>query len=769
MLDSLINGIDIEQEIRNALYEIHVNGPSDPIIFEKLAYIKRFHSELFKHYENRILSAMGLFYKTGEPQSILEEVYQIFSRTIVDETGQVFTPAQASAYKEIRENRYFSFSAPTSSGKSYLFRELILKTQGDIVIVVPSRALISEYYYEVLQLVDSTTLVLQYIDNINTANISRRVYIVTPERAAELFKYEKEFNLELILLDEAQIAEEPVRGMTFDAFVRRSDRAFPYAKKIFAHPFVDNPEAQLEKHGFKNKSSSRCFNLNAVGKIFLSTQDGAFEYFSPNVECKHVPLKIDIAHDILRKGGTLLVYMSKSKIYDGGYLVDFSKYIDLCEKITAPKAVALIEELRTFIGASRGASDKHSTLIDLLEKGIVIHHGSMPLRARLLVEEFVKQRYARMCFATSTLNQGINMPFDVVWIDNFNRMDVLTLKNLIGRSGRTTPSGYFDYGFTVIKRENVATFKTRFNQAINLRPTSSLDNELSDVHEDYKDLVEAVRSDSYNTELHLTNSQVERIEKADVDTDIQYILDNLLVEDKPITGKAYYALSEASRKKIKECIKTIYVQHLRRKTLSKAEASVLSAAIPIMLWHVQGKSFSEIVSLRHAFLSEKDIRREIISALKAGKISASEAKQKIRDLPIRYSPIPAPLPNSDLKSAPLFPQGMSADEIDYDIIVYDTYDYLDKVISLSLVDPLCASLEMYFIKHKDYRAEALKNYIRFGTNENLEMWLLRYGFGYEEILWIKEHVETIDSTKILFKKTVSDLSEAQLTVISRYL
>jgi hypothetical protein len=51
--------------------------------------------------------------------------------------------------------------------------------------------------------------------------------------------------------------------------------------------------------------------------------------------------------------------------------LDFSKYIDLCAKVADVKAKELIEELRSFIGAVRGESDKHSILIDLLDQGIV--------------------------------------------------------------------------------------------------------------------------------------------------------------------------------------------------------------------------------------------------------------------------------------------------------------------------------------------------------------------------------------------------------------
>ena len=770
MIEKIINGINIDEEIKNALYEIHTQGPSSTLIFEKLAYIKNFHNEILSKYENKIVTAMGLFYKADKPKSMFEVVYEIFSDSIKEETGKSFTPTQASVYKEIRDNRFFSFSAPTSTGKSYLFRELIQETKGDIVIVVPSRALISEYYYEILHLVDKKTLILQFIENVNTENINRRVYIVTPERGSELFKYKEEFNIELILLDEAQISEEELRGMTFDAFVRRSDRVFPKAKKIFAHPFIDNPQAQLEKHGFKFNSASKNYNLHTVGKIFISKSNSSFSYFSPNVDCKHVPLNHDVVHDILSSNGTLLVYISKNKIYNGNFLLEFSKYIELCPTIKDKKAKKQIETLRNFIGASKEGLEKHSILVDLMDKGIVIHHGSMPLKARLIVEDFVKHGFARICFATSTLNQGINMPFDVVWVDNFNRMDAMTLKNLIGRSGRTTSKkSYLDYGYTIINKQNVSTFSRRFKQTINISNVSSLDAEISNVHEDLRDIIEAIKGDSYDPELHLTDSQVARIDSADIDLDVKYILDNLLIDDKPLTGKAYYDLKDSKRKKIKKSFKKIYVQHLRRQELNKAEAAVLSTAIPILLWHVQGKAFSEIVSLRHAFLSEKDKRRKIAAKFKKKYISADDAKRQISEIPIRYTPVPSSLPNSALRAAPLFDRGTSVNKIDYDIIVYDTYDYLDKVISLSLINPLCAALELFFIKTKDKRSISLKNYIRFGTNDDVEIWLLRYGFGFDEIEWIKEHVQDIGKPKIIFKESIYQLTEERLALIARYL
>ena len=80
----------------------------------------------------------------------------------------------------------------------------------------------------------------------------------------------------------------------------------------------------------------------------------------------------------------------------------------------------LIEKLRIYIGANQlGKGDYASSLIEYLKKGIVVHHGSLPLEGRKIIEEFTRKGHCRLCFATSTLDQGINMPFDLVWIERF--------------------------------------------------------------------------------------------------------------------------------------------------------------------------------------------------------------------------------------------------------------------------------------------------------------------------------------------------------------
>ncbi len=775
MLKRIMDNENVEQELVSIINRVHQDGPTLASDFEKLAFFKKFQPDILINYEKKLLSSMGLFYKLQEPTSLLEEVYSIYEDTIFESTGKRFTPVQAHAYLNILEKKYFSFSAPTSAGKSHLFRELIQNVDFDIVIVVPSRALITEYINTVHSLLsdDTSVLILPFIDNINISKIKRRIFIITPERGVELFKRINEFNIKLFLLDEAQISEENVRGMKFDSFVRRVDKLVPEAKKVFAHPFVNNPDAQLKKHNFTEKSSSYQYKQHSVGKVFLSVDNNEFQYFSPyqQVSKRYVnSLNNDVVKEVLKQKGTLLVYISKSKIYDGTYLTDFSKYIEICNKLTNVNALKLIEKLRTFIGASKSGLEKHSLLIDMMERGVVIHHGSMPLNVRLIIEEFVKAKYARICFATATLIQGINMPFDIVWIDNFHNLKTLNLKNLIGRAGRNTAeNNHFEFGYTIVKKRNVITFCSRINDEILLNETSLIDKDFSETPEDMKDIVEAVQNDTYNDDLHLTDTQVERLKQSNINTDVKYILENILINNQPINGSDYYKLDNKIRNSMKNKFKKIYIKHLRKHSLTQAEAAVLSASIPIMLWHIQGKSFSEMVSLRYAFLTEKDKRNKILSKLKRGEISAKEADTQIDEIKVRYTPIPSSLPNSSLTAHPLFPRNTTIKNFDYDTLVYDTYDYLDKVISLSLVDPLCGAFELYYHETKDERALIMKNYLRYGTNDNLEIWLLRYGFGFEDIEWLVEHIDSVDENEITFKATVKALSPDMFEVISRYI
>ena len=775
----LFNQIIDRGLIGEILFDFHKYGPIDNSHLESLSYLKKYSPENFKLYESKLMFLMGLFYKTNEPNTFLEAIYNAYAQAILEETGHQFTPVQADAYNSIKKYTNFSFSAPTSAGKSFLFQELIKETKGDIIIVLPSRALLSEYLIKVKKLVSAETLVLQFIEIVNTKKTKNRIYIITPERGEEIFTNIEKLNLQLILLDEAQISEEGIRGMKFDSLVRRIDKKLNNIKKVFTHPFVLNPEAQFQKHNITTNIDSETYKQKTVGKIYLEHFKGTFKYFSPfKDEINGKLFEGNIVKDIILNNGTALIYISKSKIYEGSFLEEFSEYIELCPEITAIDSLHYINKLEEFFG-TKDDRDKISILIFLMKRGIVIHHGSIPLKARLIIEEFVNGHHAKICFSTSTLIQGINMPFDIVWINNFSFIGnedqkTLNLKNLIGRAGRTTlVNDFFDYGYVIIERKNIKTFTERLNKESSLSITSNLDIQTDPNNEDFIDIVDAIKNDTFNTELHLTESQIQRINNSNIDDDIKYILTTFLNQElEPLTVKEYYHLKDAERKKIKKSFENIYKVHLRRQELTNGEKSVLSTSIPILLWLIQGKSFAEIISLRHAFLSEKDYRRKLRRQLVRKEITIKEFRSQIEEKKIRYSCIANALPDISFKrGASLFPRSTSIKDIDFDKIIYDTYDYIDKVLSLSIKDPVSSAFILYYQKTNDIKAQILSNYIKYGTNDETEIWLIKYGFSFDEIEDLIIHIDKVDETEIAFKDSINEFikNPDNFKLIERYL
>lgn len=82
-------------------------------------------------------------------------------------------------------------------------------------------------------------------------------------------------------------------------------------------------------------------------------------------------------------------------------------------------------------------------LSELIKKGVIYHNGIVPENVRLYLENLIKsdkENNIRYVFATSTLLEGVNMPFDSMFILDISKgkqnMKYQDLKNLIGRVNR---------------------------------------------------------------------------------------------------------------------------------------------------------------------------------------------------------------------------------------------------------------------------------------------------------------------------------------------
>jgi ATP-dependent RNA helicase DOB1 len=764
LIKNIQNNVDIDKIFAFVLNRLYRNGPVSVTDMEILTYLSLYRPEEFQIHKNSILNYMAIFYKETERNTLKEVVFGQYKRYIFDTYQKSYTPIQADIVKGINSNKCFSFSAPTSTGKSHVFMNLIQDCKNDIVVIVPSRALINEYYLRLSSVIlNKEVNILTFIDKINTNFATKNIFIVTPERCRELFRQKELFNIDLFLFDEAQLSnEDSKRGLYFDSIVRRCYKAFPESKFVFAHPFVKNPESQIEKNHFNLKTSySIQYTQKNVGQMFLC-KDKNWNFYHFGIDTAVMGATKQIANfdpisETINKGGSVLFYVSKAKIYNGGILNDFSRYIDLCPEIKGGEIDYYIEQLSQYTGGEISPNRSHySLLLALLKRGIVIHHGSLPLQTRIIIEQFTKEGLCRICFATSTLEQGINMPFDVVFLDRMEKSKPLSVKNLIGRAGRSSIDPIFDYGYVIVNSPSrMGDFRSIMLQDEILDSVSSLEK-LDKHDEDFNEFKEAILNETYSDEYNLSEKDLEKLTSVNIDKIINEILESLFY------GNNLISLSEINEDNSFKLIlynrfEALYSIYLGR-DLERGESNVLNTAIKIILWKIHEKTFKNICWYRYAYAS-KSHEREM------SRKKGTNTDEIMAAFFTEYSDIP----NKKHPVYSLFPIGTKAKEVSYDLIMYDTYDYIDKLIGFKLSDIYYAALFKFYRKTGDERANKLAKYIKYGTDNDRHIWMLRYGLSFEDIEVLDEHIEKISSDQIVFKSSIINVSEIQKQSIRRFI
>lgn len=745
------------RDLSNILERLHIDGPVSSSILEDVSLYKEFHADAFSQVEERIISAMGLFYKVKAPDNIYSFIMATVGDYHVKEYGKALTPVQANVRKALDDKQYISISAPTSAGKSYSVRDFIAKQKGDAVVVVPSRALIAEYISSIRQsfIGAKDVMISSFVDDVFKNRNLRHIFVLTPERARELFVKNNKLNISVFFFDEAQMSEEKGRGIIFDVLIRRVNKKFPSAKIIFAHPFVDNPEAQLKKHNMdETRSYSRSYTHGTVGKIVVYQHANKKDfYFSPYVENGH-----HLKNCLEFEGGfknfafngkhSILIFVSKASIYNGKFLESFQEYIDSFSIINDPAALEIIKAVEHALGADQ--SEHRSRLVFLLRKGVVIHHGSVPLEVRFLMEDFIRLRFARICFATNTLAQGVNMPFDIVWLHSMKVMGdeaadkSLSFKNLTGRAGRLSPDKKFDYGY--VFTANPILYTKRVNDTYFLNENSIIDQDHDEASDDVKELITSIKEDTFDDENNMPKSRVERLSQENVLVACKRVLD-LIYSESTVRASVEGDGKRSAREIINASLKTIFEEAINRQ-LYYGEEAVFNTAITIFLWATSGRTFREIAGIRHSYISRRDDAHR-------GEAEFSQPAES--------------LPNSLLQHRYSLFAGMAASEVSYDAIVFDTYDYMDKVVSFSLSDAFMAAFKVYGSVSFDSRSEKMIELLRFGTNNINHILLMRYGFPPETVTEIIPYIQFVTESEIVFLSEISSAPQYIRDMVEWYL
>lgn len=374
----------------------------------------------------------------------------------IKSTDEVFTNAQFDIYKSIINNKHFSFSGPTSLGKSFLIKNTaidLIEAVNNIVFILPTKALLEEYLIDFRLMFNE-----RGIDYVNVSKSvsnfrfdSKNILIFTQERYNS-FLFDNAFSdvvIDVLFIDEAhKIADKKnKRAITLFKVIRRTLDFFPNVRLVFSSPVISNPEVFFKTFGLNEHSDSLVVKESPVTQnlYFSDLVQGQFKYFD-NVKKNILNFQPDIKYkngfDLISSIGRLshsnLVYIS-SRTECIKKCGEFIEYLVRNGQLVESDDIELIKEsefIANFV-------HKDFILAKYLRYGIALHNGSLPTFIRKQIEDLYARRKIKFIFCTSTLLEGVNLPTQNVFIYPFGKRTLndadkcnLDFWNLAGRAGR---------------------------------------------------------------------------------------------------------------------------------------------------------------------------------------------------------------------------------------------------------------------------------------------------------------------------------------------
>lgn len=409
----------------------------------------------FQYYANSILTKLGNFVslniavKNSETVDTLEsalekEIKKVYQK--VPFNNLVFTDPQYQLFEAMKDSNHFSFSGPTSFGKSFIMdafvQYIITERQGkdNIVILVPTRALINQVTKRLKKTIANENYkVLSHpvVPEIYKNRMLKYVFVFTPERLISYLSERENPVINYLFIDEAHkiIAEKDSRSPLYYHAILLAERKS--IKLYFASPNIPNADVFLQLFE-KSVDEQMIIKESPVAqnRFFIDYVEGKGRMFTETGE--------DIVFDDLgekeyRGMGKLLTKLGgkcQNIVYCNtvadtiDFALQFSKNLPEQSDL---RIDSLIELIKKYV-------HKEYFLIDCLKKKVAFHFGRLPQRIRERIEKLFEEKAIDYMFCTSTLLEGVNLPAKNIFIFSNaignSKFSDIDFWNLAGRAGR---------------------------------------------------------------------------------------------------------------------------------------------------------------------------------------------------------------------------------------------------------------------------------------------------------------------------------------------
>jgi len=375
----------------------------------------------------------------------------------LEQSAMLLTDFQVTLLRTLRDFQSVSFSAPTSAGKSTALEFDIVRrlreSPGCIVLLVPTRALIRQVTFDLVELLNREGLndvpVVSAPDPTQVQASPATICVFTQERLQTLLTSDEwKGAIDTLVVDEAQEIGEGARGQTLELTIMQVLTRYPHCAVFFSSPLRSNPEYLLRTVGRSSNSSAfvehsapvtqNIFFLRPVsGKPKTSTVSVWFEGSERNLGGLDLPFSFR-GRQYLADFPLLLTAPGDSSII---YAAEASRSEDLALRLADQLETIQHEEIDQLATFVREQVHPDYALAEVATKGVAFHYGKLPQIIRSKVEDLLRDRLLRFVFCTSTLLQGVNLPTKNIFIENPKKgrgqpMTTPDFWNLAGRAGR---------------------------------------------------------------------------------------------------------------------------------------------------------------------------------------------------------------------------------------------------------------------------------------------------------------------------------------------
>ncbi|XZU46392.1 DEAD/DEAH box helicase [Acinetobacter baumannii] len=418
----------------------------------------------FRIYSSSVYSKLGL-YALNLNMEILpfDRRFEVNFKKNIQRINYKYTltDTQYEIFYKMLKAPHFSFSGPTSLGKSFIMRryieKIIEKSDSNIVILVPSKALINQVSNDLKdelgeKLIEKKITILTHGNLINNNKKSNFIFVLTPERLLSLYNRNTDIRIDYLFIDEAHklshSSKDDTRSLTAYSAVDKTLDLFENAKLIFASPNISNPEVFLELFGKSAVNSIKVDESPVSQNLYLV--DFKYNDISYIYESEKYSIETEILKTV-RNANEFILKVGRTNNSNMVYCSSKDKAINSAREFyikMKDEEVELSESLKDAIEKISSYVHKEYYLSEFLEKRIAYHHGQLPQIIRNIVEKLFRDGEINFIFCTPTLVEGVNMPTKNIFINCDNKVRLsksnkennpnktIAFWNLAGRAGR---------------------------------------------------------------------------------------------------------------------------------------------------------------------------------------------------------------------------------------------------------------------------------------------------------------------------------------------